>query len=557
MSPKTSRLFKKSLVAVAVVALSGCATTSVDGTRDGGITDTLADAGQKTMGFGATVWHRTGYLLGLHDDPGVPAAPETGTEPETGTVSAQADVEPVPEAPVVATRGVPVAKLPIHLDEVDLAMMEEDAVLPPEVFATPAATLADSAGDTVATSNDAALLASTNGDFDVVPFESDEGPRTLAEADAMLDLVPFEPTAAEPDVAAARADEPAPTEAVAVVAANDLEHRVGETETLWDIAKRTTGDATNWHVLADVNDLGPGAAVFPGQTLTIPADMVRPELAGATSTAVAVPVGAVAAAPTEAAQEPAAPVEAVAVAPRERLVVPNGASPVAPAVTEPGDDAQPFAIESGETLWDFAKRTTGDATNWQAIATQNGFDDRAAVAVREGQTIFVPRDMVRDGSAAANVAEATPAVQTAPAEPAPQLASNGEPMEAIPQVGEVRGIDETVEASAAVLAGTNGVDAPVGETIDGDADGRDIRIVEAAFTGGADAEAPAAGASGQTVLISGTYYPKAVYSDADFSAGLLMRVSPGTRLNVSSVEGQWFQVETERGTGWVHRRDTK
>ena len=59
------------------------------------------------------------------------------------------------------------------------------------------------------------------------------------------------------------------------------------------------------------------------------------------------------------------------------------------------------------------------------------------------------------------------------------------------------------------------------------------------------------------VMVSGTYYPKAIYNDADFSSSLLMRVSPGTSLKVSNAVGNWFEVETEKGTGYVHQRDIK
>lgn len=549
MSQIPSSLFKQSLVAVAVVALSGCATTGQDGSLAGDLGHGVVTAGQKTMGFGTMVMHRTGYLLGLNDDPGVPVANAAG--------GARADA--VGNAPrgVATAAAVPVAKLPLHLDEVDLAMMEEDALMP---GAAGRGTVVD----------DAVLLAATAGDvFDVVPFED-------AAAVAVL------PGTVRGTVPASVPAEPAP---VAVVAARDLERRVGERETLWDIAKETTGDATNWHVLADVNDLGPGASVFPGQTLTIPADMLRPELAAASPAATVVaPVPTASTGSAVPVATPGSAPVAVAVAPRERLAVPDAVSPVAPAATGPSDAAESFSIAAGETLWDFSKRTTGDATNWQAIAVRNGFDERAATSVRAGQTIYVPHTLVEERGAStvavatgagavatpapaapvaapAAVPAAVAAVAAVPAaEPAAEparVASNGAALEPIPQVGDSRTVGETIDASAAVLARNNGVDAPADDTVGGDDRGRDIRIVEAAYTGGTDAGVPAAGGAPKSILISGTYYPKAVYSAADFSAGLLMRVSPGTRLDVSSVEGQWFRVETDRGTGWVNRRDTK
>ncbi len=58
-------------------------------------------------------------------------------------------------------------------------------------------------------------------------------------------------------------------------------------------------------------------------------------------------------------------------------------------------------------------------------------------------------------------------------------------------------------------------------------------------------------------MVSGTYYPKAIYNNADFSSSLLMRVSPGTTLQVSKAMGNWYQVKTSKGLGYVHQRDIK
>ena len=102
----------------------------------------------------------------------------------------------------------------------------------------------------------------------------------------------------------------------------------------------------------------------------------------------------------------------------------------------------------------------------------------------------------------------------------------------------------------------------------------DIKIVEANFQGEPPKElqlakqsddllaeqgeaAPGTEADGDAVMVSGTYYPKAIYNEANFSSSLLMRVSPGTKLNVSKAVGPWFEVVTDKGVGYVHSRDTK
>jgi len=69
--------------------------------------------------------------------------------------------------------------------------------------------------------------------------------------------------------------------------------------------------------------------------------------------------------------------------------------------------------------------------------------------------------------------------------------------------------------------------------------------------------APGADVGSDAVMVSGTYYPKAIYNEANFSSSLLMRVSPGTELKVSKAVGPWYEVVTDKGVGYVHSRDTK
>jgi len=95
---------------------------------------------------------------------------------------------------------------------------------------------------------------------------------------------------------------------------------------------------------------------------------------------------------------------------------------------------------------------------------------------------------------------------------------------------------------------------------------QDIKIVEATYKGdtsleplvsdtGASMEITHNASIPTEIKVSGTYYPKAIYNDADFSSSLLMRVSPGTTLQVADAIGSWFKVETEEGVGYVHQRD--
>ncbi len=61
----------------------------------------------------------------------------------------------------------------------------------------------------------------------------------------------------------------------------------------------------------------------------------------------------------------------------------------------------------------------------------------------------------------------------------------------------------------------------------------------------------------QWILIEGSFTPKAVYKGSAYGSGLLMRVSPGTSLRLTKSTDNWYEVETDKGSGYVLHRDAK
>ncbi len=501
MSRRTTQIFQLNIIAAAILSVSACTVTPNVGGVDLGemassVGKGISKAGSKTAEIGSAAWGSTKRVLNI------------GPQDEL-------------------------------LDEVDLALMEEDAevqVTPVQIAVAPAAQAIDS----------------------TLPAEDPNRAQTVASNDVMID---------KSDTFAQSGD---------TVAKLDWTHEVKTSETLWDIAKLTTGDANNWHVLADVNNLAPDASVYPGMKLNIPADMVKPDLNrdnaaeqidiamantdAATDSSENQPVRLKLPAPTQVAAtegetaivvpmeitqeesvaktdlaKPAAATETVAASIASEEIKPAEKSEALLASITA--DADAMKVREGETLWDFAKRTTGDAKNWKMLADKNQFTEKDTKGLRPGRTIYVPTAMVVERDADGNliaVAEDT----TLPADK-----------------------EDSVDATTAVLAGTN---QPVKEG--------DIKIVEAAFQEDsavnpvtaeqlsdeavATLEKTESEAHG-TVMVSGTYYPKAVYNSADFSSSLLMRVSPGTQLEVSKAIGPWLEVQTDKGIGYVHSRDVK
>ncbi|MEE9336095.1 MAG: LysM peptidoglycan-binding domain-containing protein [Granulosicoccaceae bacterium] len=505
MTPISRKILQTSGALIALSMLSACGSIPRSG---GEIADTLSDVGAKTLELGGRAVASTRDFLHLHD------------EASHGDVIAQGGVD---------SNSLQTDTLD---GELNMAGMETET------------TLLDGDSDVIIEAAESNIIVrqplegalegtdlADNTDFGL------QDPTLETQTTLAMDSP--DPLAADPLAAAA----PATTSAQSV-ATSDLIHEVQSQENLWDIAKATTGDANNWHVLADINNLAPNASVFPGQELTIPADMIKPGYLKDASTAAAVGASPASVAPIETASIDT-----------ERLIIPEDGTQADNTLADADAvditaGAQRFKVGPGETLWNLAKRTTGDATNWKSIAAQNNFSEKQAITVYPGQTVYVPSTMVKNIQGEADnstVATAAPAKQAVKTESA--------------TAPELDGTDtEALAAAAAVLASSASI-------LD---DAAPIKIVEAKFqeeeTGtvalettelSKEANQQLNNNAAAQIMVSGTYYPKAIYNEADFSSSLLMRVSPGTKLSVSKAVGPWYQVMTEKGVGYVHTRDIR
>lgn len=527
MSKNTSVLFKKSLIAAAVLSLSACSSTPRIGDYDlGRVGEGIANAGRTTADVTGRVWNKTTYLLGFSDDDGESVSDEG-----------------------------------LLMDAQDITLLEEENSAPQDTVVRPivirSAVPSEPSQQTPinsAQSNQTQPLSETNQDAatDLASLQIQQTP---------TDQLEQTPTNALP--------QQAPTEDL--VQKEDLVHEVAPSETLWDIAKKTTGDANNWHILADTNNLGPGASVFPGQELIIPADMVKPDYG------MQVDVDSTLQASSDLYVD-------------TQDLAGSGSDAAGEAVAETADllasqqvNGKPFKVNPGETLWDFAKRITGDATNWQQIAGENNFSDEQASYVRTGQTIYVPENLIRPELGAAQSDEQVEPDSARLSLPVPEQQAALPATQATDPVNAQKSEEElaiTVITTASAARRTIGESAPADTSLnilDESSNVLDetqpIKIVEATFksskspaptlpvnpddTTAAMVATDKNAQSPAQIMVSGTYYPKAVYNEADFSSSLLMRVSPGTTLQVSKAMGSWYQVKTDKGLGYVHQRDIK
>ncbi len=515
MPNPSPKVFKKSLLAVAVLSLAGCASAPKMEEIDlSPIGEGILTAGQATAQVGQHAWDVSMYLLGFSDG----ASEKTDADLISDSDFSDAD---------------------FLMDEIDQAMLEEDALLPTDTLSRveiPNATA--NFDDVIATPSEEDLAI-----FDAIDDETlliQPSPIDEFMGTAQAELQPLELATDTTQVAAVEvAPEAAPVEYL---------HTVAPSETLWDIAKATTGDATNWHVLADVNNLNQNAGVRPGQKLIIPTDMLKAELAPMPAAELIESVE-VAATPIKIdTQNISAAMQETVAAPTVVASAETTTPAAAPRLALPTDEITGKAVKLNpkETLWDFAKRTTGDATNWKVIAGHNNFSEKQAVQVRAGQTIMVPEDIVKtDLTVATNAVDKVIATPTANA----TVIASSTDKAAVQASGEL--ISEAASLNNAPLFADETQPITIVEANFSDPSKQPIKI--AAEVQNNDVQQPDL----NNIMVSGTYYPKAIYNDADFSSSLLMRVSPGTSLKVSQAIGNWFEVETEKGTGYVHKRDIK
>lgn len=70
--------------------------------------------------------------------------------------------------------------------------------------------------------------------------------------------------------------------------------------------------------------------------------------------------------------------------------------PLESIVQAPGESEQqsePVTVKSGETLWKFAKRVTGNALNWSLIADHNLITD--VTTIKGGDRLYIPQGLSR------------------------------------------------------------------------------------------------------------------------------------------------------------------
>jgi len=210
-----------------------------------------------------------------------------------------------------------------------------------------------------------------------------------------------------------------------------------------------------------------------------------------------------------------------------------------------------YQVQSGDSLALIAQRLTGHSENWDEIASVNGVSNPKSLQV--GMILLIPEYLIPE-MAASNANESLPSAETDSDYSRAEVATEQTPLETpLPRKITPRR-DWVFQASS--LPGR--VQAPV---VVHRAQANRIFDVERISV--VDAPATSAVSSSpkrklnQSIRVIGTYYPKGIYSKPSYTSKLLMRVAPGTKMKLEESLGDWLQIRTNKGSGYIRSIDAE
>lgn len=182
-----------------------------------------------------------------------------------------------------------------------------------------------------------------------------------------------------------------------------------------------------------------------------------------------------------------------------------------------------YTVQRGDRLSDIALEFTGLSSNWREIADYNSISNPRSL--REGTVLNIPTDMIP------GYQRPTPApiIQAQPVVNAPVVQTSS------------LGVRRNQPVSVAPVVVT-----PINTNRDFDLNPIDTAIQNQSrsYAGG-----------GAQIKVSGSYYPKSIYSGPDYSSKMIMRVAPGTLFVLDSQVNDWYKIQTSEGSGYIRTND--
>lgn len=221
-----------------------------------------------------------------------------------------------------------------------------------------------------------------------------------------------------------------------------------------------------------------------------------------------------------------------------------------------------YKVQRGDNLAKIAQKLTGDPENWAAIATINNITQPKTMSI--GMILEIPDylfpEMAQTQSSSSNGKKR---VLDNPAE-VPVVILESVAVEAQSVTTERKPTRSRKEwiFQASSLPGKLEIPAVVHRAVANRT--FNIERIQASETTNTAAThtAPtvstaADGADAKMIRVIGTYYPKGIYSQPSYTSVLLMRVAPGTQLKLEKSFGEWLQIRTDKGSGYIRKIDAE
>lgn len=194
-----------------------------------------------------------------------------------------------------------------------------------------------------------------------------------------------------------------------------------------------------------------------------------------------------------------------------------------------------YTVKPGDRLTGISKKLTGDQSHWQTIATYNNIENPDLLAV--GDILAIPGSLLRDYfpdniSAASTVSDLDNSKTAASTR---NLIPNASAL-ALQRPKRLTEKAEDDVIVAPVVRNRSFTLEPLQTTNSGQVPVSDSFVVK--------------------IKVNGSYYPKGIYQQPANYAPLMMRVSPGTILELELEVNDWYKVKTDKGIGYIRKDDS-
>ncbi len=327
-------------------------------------------------------------------------------------------------------------------------------------------------------------------------------------------------------------------------------HVLGAGETLYSIASQFTGSSTNWKKIADYNGIENPDAMLVGDEVLIPLDLVILESGNNKDSASYALVSPVQTALDEAVKETTNPetrpsptvISATEIVIHSDENIPEINSSTETIQAEYIQDQTPEKQAThAQDFEPVAENDISTSENTPAIRTKDAvsssekpsIDPPSPPSLRERLSNFA--SLIKTGFKRPSSSQREETSVT----PTPAANTQDSPR-------------ETVDMASLDIVEKDSVDKDPGNSV------QQSRPEQAPTLDATSAEnngSPRALKPVKRIQIDGNFTPKAIYKGAGYESGLLMRVAPGTTFELMSQKDDWYEVETDKGMGYVFHRD--